>query len=78
MHQAAATFRVRARGGQLSQFGFSFLTAYGAQRAAETARREEQELWAARNRLNRDVADIRRDRADMSEDEEHHKHWRWH
>ncbi len=51
MHQAAAKFRVRARGWQVSQFGYSFLTAYGAQRAAETARREEQELWAARNRL---------------------------
>lgn len=42
-----------------------------AHRAAEHAREERADLWAAHRKLNRDVADIQRDHADLRAD----RHW---
>ncbi len=50
---------------------------WGAHRAAEHAREEAGELHAAQHKLNRDVADIRRDRADLREDYGYRRHWWW-
>ena len=53
---------------------------WGARRAAEHAREEESELRAAHHKLNSDVSDIRRDRAELYQDEPHRWHWwgrRW-
>jgi hypothetical protein len=48
---------------------------WAAHRAAEQARDERSELWAARNKLNRDVADVQRDRADLYQDTASRRHW---
>lgn len=48
-----------------------------AHRAAEHAEEERADLWAARRKLNRDVADIQRDRADLRADLAAHRHWWW-
>jgi hypothetical protein len=51
-----------------------------ADRASEQAREEEAELRAAQQKLNHDVSDIQRDRAELYQDEPHRWHWwvrRW-
>jgi hypothetical protein len=47
-----------------------------AHRAAEHAQEERSDLWAARRKLNRDVADIQRNRADLRKDlAPYNRHW---
>jgi hypothetical protein len=46
-----------------------------ADRASEQAREEEAELRAAQQKLNHDVSDVQRDRAERYQDEPHR--WRW-
>ena len=51
-----------------------------ADRASEQAREEEAELSAAQQKLNHDVSDVQRDRAELYQDEPHRWHWwgrRW-
>lgn len=53
---------------------------WGAHRASEHAREEARELRAARQKLHRDVDDVRRDRAELYFDEPRHSQWwgrRW-
>ena len=48
---------------------------WGAHKAAEKVREEENELRNAHHKLNNDVADIRRDRADLNDDLARHHRW---